>query len=383
MKTNTAILKRLLPVAASLSLAACGTMSIPHSDCAKVGDIEPICKFNNPEDIELLPDNKTLLVSQLGALRAATRGSLVFFDTASQAVTPAFPPPADAPSNLSNLSNMADGPERWGATDCPGIPGPEFSPVGISLRQRHDGRWQLAATNQGQRARVEMFELLRREPGYALAWRGCVVTPDSINLDDVALMRDGGFLATHMFDRNAPSLLGFNLGVWKSQLGFDTGHVFEWLPTAPDTFRVLAESRGPFGNGIQLSADDSTVFATYTTGNEVRKLDRKSGKKLGSVEVVRPDNLTWDGKGFLLGASLSGGLLHSMSCMRHPGETCSLPFTIVRINPDNMALEKVLENDGTRMGAATVAQPVGGVLYLGSFTGNRIIKMPHPDAGRK
>jgi len=40
----------------------------------------------------------------------------------------------------------------------------------------------------------------------------------------------------------------------------------------------------------------------------------------------------------------------------------------------------VFEHEGAPMGAATVAQPLGEFLYLGSFTGDRILKVPYrPD----
>lgn len=369
MDFNPTFFRPLLLGAISLCLAACGTLSIPAAKCDKVGDIEPVCRFSNPEDMELLPDKKTLIISQIGNMEGTAAGKLVFFDTASQSLSPAFPPPPGTAAPL--------GGDNWGAKNCPGIPGPEFSPIGISLRQRNDGRWQLAAVNQGGRTSVEMFELLPRGDGYALGWRGCVPPPANINMNDVALLRDGGFVATHMFDRLAPRVFGYSTGIWKSQFGFDTGYVFEWLPSASETFRVLAGSHGSFPNGIQLSADDLSVFANFTSNNEIRKLDRKSGKKLLSAELVRPDNLSWDRNGFLLGASLSGGAMGLFNCHRHPGETCGFAFSIVRIDPETMATETVFRHEGEPMGAATVAQQVGDWLYIGSFTGNRIIKAPY------
>ncbi|MDO8313416.1 MAG: hypothetical protein Q7T25_15905, partial [Sideroxyarcus sp.] len=220
-------------------LSACGTARQAITACEKVVNIEPVCSFSNPEDMDVLPDNQTLIISQIGNINNAATGKLVFFDTKSQVITTAFP---------LATKGVFDPANNWGAAACPGAPGLEFSPIGISLRQRNDGRWQVAAVNQGQRNSVEMFEVLKLDAGYSLAWRGCVIPPDGTNLNDVALMRNGGFVASHMFDRRDPVMFGFSTGIWKAQLGMNTGYALEWLPDTAEKFRVLAESHGPFLN---------------------------------------------------------------------------------------------------------------------------------------
>jgi hypothetical protein len=45
-----------------------------------------------------------------------------------------------------------------------------------------------------------------------------------------------------------------------------------------------------------------------------------------------------------------------------------------------MAAERLFAHEGAPMGAATVAQPVGDVLYMGSFSGDRILRAPLPTA---
>lgn len=372
MRISTA-LAQLLLLSAPLFLSACGTSMKAIGGCERVDGMEPVCRFRNPEDMELLPDRQTLVVSQIDRMHGKGSGSLVFFDTQSQVVTPAFP--------LAEKTAV-DKDTNWGAANCPGMPGAEFSPLGLSLRQREDGRWQLAVANMGRRASVEMFELEQRGASYALAWRGCVIPPDGVFINDVALMRNGGFVASHMFDKRDPIVFGFSTGVWKSQLGINTGYVFEWQPHTGETFRVLPESHGPFMNGVLLSADDKAVFVSATSGNEIRKLDRASGKRLGAAEVTRPDNLSWDSDGYLLGASLSGNRIANLACFMYPGEPCGLGFSIVRIDPQTMVLENIFQHEGAPMGAATIAQQVGAALYLGSFTGDRIAKIPYATAKR-
>lgn len=361
-----------------LLLSACS--SAPAGNCQSIPGIDAICGFRNPEDIKRLPDQKTLLISQVGSFgKPKSSGSLVYFDSQSQSIRPAFP--TVVTPNLSesgaDINNKSTSSNIWGASNCPGMPGPEFSPLGISLQQRQDGRWQVAAVNQGQRMSVEMFELLKVGAHYGLEWRGCVAMPAEIAMNSVALLRSGGFVATHMFDRRAPSLFGFNISLWKSQLGFDTGYVFEWQPSHEKDLRILADSHGPFLNGIELSADEATVFFSVTLANQVRKLDRASGKLLGSVKLERPDNLAWDEQGFLLVASLTGSRLENWACIQHAGESCGMAFKITRVHPDNLRSEIVFAHEGAPMGAATVAQQMGDALYLGSFTGDRILKIAY------
>jgi hypothetical protein len=348
-------------------LTACENKNALLKDCASTADMEAICRFHNPEDMELLPDRQTLLVSQMGNMEGSLPGNLVAFDTTTQAITLLF-----SPSSLNTPTELPT--ENWGAS-CPGMPGAEFSPHGISLTQRRDGRWQLAVINHGQRESVEMFELQGNSGQWTLAWRGCVVPTDGIYMNDVALMHDGGFVASHMFDKHSPVVFGMPMGIWQSQLGMDTGYVFEWLPSAPGTFRVLEESHGPFINGILINDDNKTVFASVYAKNEIRRLDRLSGKKTGEAEIAQVDNMAWDPHKNILATSHTGKKLDQLACKKNPGQTCGFGYTVVRLNPETMASEKLFVHEGgAPMGAATVALQAGKHLYLGSFSGDRIIR---------
>lgn len=356
-----------------LTLTACSDDSPSISGCVAKDGLQPICQFNNPEDIVLLPDNHTLLISQMGlSFQQADPGSLALFDTRTAKVTQAFPTENQAPATAL-ASASAD---NWGTADCPGNPGQTLAPHGIALQQRDDQRWQLAVVNHGGRESIEMFELLSADQSPQLAWRGCVVQPDGIFVNDVALLKNGGYIASHMYDKDAAQLFGINSSMFKAMLGMDTGYVFEWQPLSG--FRILEESHGAFINGVEISPDEQTAFANVYFGDEVRKLDRISGKKLGSAAVSHADNLAWDAQGMLLVASHSGSISEQIACFDEPGSTCSLPFTLSRIDPQTMHSEAILQHGGAPMGAATVAREVDGYLYLGSFSGDRIVKLKYP-----
>ena len=361
-----------LIVLCSILLAACSHGPDFVTVCARVGTMEPICKFQNPEDMEALPDGKTLLISQMGKdIRRHTPGSLVFFDTESGVITPAFPLPTTTESTVASKEN-------WGAKNCPGIPDMRFSPHGISLKQRSDMRWQVAAVNHGGGERVELFELLDYQSGGKprVEWRGCVVPDATVFSNDVVVLKDGGFIASHMYDNTAAEIFGFSLSLWKAMLGFNTGYVFEWQQASG--FRVLEGSRGPFINGVEISADNNTVFANVYFGGEILRLDRVSGARTGAATVGKADNLAWDSKGSLLAVAHPGSTLETLRCFEHPGDTCTLPYTVWRINPATMSNEMVFTHRGSPMGAATVARELNGMLYLGTFSGDRLVKMPYP-----
>lgn len=337
----------------------------PIIACDSKGTLTPLCQFSNPEDIEALPDQRSLLVSQMGNMEGTQPGSLVVYDTTHGEIQPVYP---------ANDTTSATSTE-WGARDCPGQPDQRFAPHGISLRQRLDGRWQLAVINHGGRETVEMFELLHNGTQYALAWRGCVTPPPGSWMNDLALMRNGGFVASHMFDKRAPKLFGMSTGLLKALLGIDTGYVLEWQPQ--QDFRILAGSRGPFLNGVALSPDDNTVFANVCTGKEVRRLDRLTGNQTGSTAIRQPDNLSWDRHGKLLTVGMTASLGDQQACSKHHGQTCAAGFAVYRIDPETLQSEVILQQDGAPMGAASVAQPLGDFLYIGSYTGNRILRMPY------
>src|SRR6185503_17968258 len=95
--------------------------------------------------------------------------------------------------------------ERWGDATCPGPPSAAFSPHGIDLARRRDGRLALLAVNHGGRESVEFFEVAEPEHP-TVTWRGCAIPPPESFLNEVAILPDGGFVTTHMFARSTSYL---------------------------------------------------------------------------------------------------------------------------------------------------------------------------------
>lgn len=355
----------LLLIALAL-LGGCGEKYPPVNGCVPAGGLEPTCSFSNPEDIELLPDGRTLLISQMGSLHGDRPGSFALFDTKSQTIT-----------RLPQFGASAGPP--WGDASCTTPPGPAFSPHGIDLGRRADGQWQLLAVNHGGRESVEFFQLLEESEGYRLAWRGCALPPPDSHMNDVAALPAGGFVATHMYPRGSPSIGPFNLDLLKGMLGFDTGYVLHW---DGERFEVAAGTRAPYPNGIQVSPDGKTLFVNAYLAGEVRKIAFPGGELLGKARVKGPDNSQWDAEGRLLVASHTAGLVELGACFGITEGACGAAFAIVAVDPGSMEAQTILEHRGAPMGAATVAQQVGDELYLGSFAGDRIVRAPMPAPAR-
>jgi hypothetical protein len=341
----------------ALILFACDSPE-PITSCEPKGAATPLCGFQNPEDLALLPGGRHVLVSEYG--EAGERpGRISLLDLASNEHTSLF----------SGAEPRSPGP--WGAPDCAGPPSSAFSPHGIHLARRSDGLLQLLVVNHGLRESVEMFEVVRDAERWQLAWRGCAVAPDAL-LNDVVALPEGGFLVT----RFAPkSSLSFLYTMTKVMLfGGDTGWVYAW--SRERGFSEQPGTRGAGSNGVELSDDGEKIFVNLTIANEVRRIDRRTGAIEARASVQQPDNSTWRSDGRLLVASLRGTSRELFSCSGIKRGSCPMPFAILALDPKTMETETVYEGGpGTPSGGATVGLEANGALLIGSYASDRIVRV--------
>ena len=357
---------RALLLAAALVLAACGGGSDPITTCVAERGIHPVCGFQNPEDLALLADG-TVLVSQMGSMSGDRPGDISLYDPDSGQRSSLFP--SGGPGALPHVGAAAEG---WGADDCPGPPGPEFSPHGLDLAERPDGRLQLLVVNHGGREAIEFFEVVRKGSDVELPWRGCALPPPDSYINSVVATPEGGFLATHMFPKSSGPF-----SLLKGMAGFATGYVLEWSPRAG--FTQVPGSDVAMPNGIELSPDGKIIYLNVYLGNEFKKIRRSDGKTLASLELAQPDNVHWNADGSrLLVASHTGSFPDMLACQQQETGSCPLGFEIVSIDPDDLSRVTLVANEGPPMGAATVAVQVGNDLYLGTFKGDRLARAPLP-----
>ncbi|MFI5317170.1 MAG: hypothetical protein ACHQ6T_15825 [Myxococcota bacterium] len=352
--------------AASLAALAacalgCSRPREPILDCAPSSEARPICGFHNPEDLALLEHSRALIVSQLGSIDGSKPGGLVLFDLASESITPVFPgSDAHAPPPRAG----------WGDPSCPGPPGPAFDPHGLDLATRPDGKRELLVVNHGGREAIELFEVEEDLPGGpAFTWRGCAVAPQDAMLNDVAALPDGGFVTTNSLSRSHPILSSL-----RGLLRLSTGNVLEWQPNGG--FRALAGTDAPLPNGIAVSRDGETLFVDEYLGDEVRKISRRSGALLGTADISSPDNLNWSPDGrLLLVASHDAPLNEITACADVSRGQCPFHFSIIALDPERMKGMAIYENAGPPMGAGTSALQIGSELWIGSFAGDRLLRV--------
>ncbi|MFV0477430.1 MAG: hypothetical protein ACK5ME_06310 [Parahaliea sp.] len=364
------VLDRLLLLLLLTGLAACSgdEHRIDPDICEAVADKVPVCGFTNPEDLALLPDERTLVVSEYGVYYDANPGSLALLDTETGLI-----------ERLATL----DQPKLplWADVGCPGPPGASLSPHGIHLSRRSSGELQLLVVNHGGAERIEFVELAMGPQGYRAHWRGCLMAPDNAYVNSVAATPEGGVVFTHMYPRDSFTIGTTAWAVIKSVFGSPSGHIWEW-PGSGQEYRVVPGSADGFPNGILVDPSGRYLYMAASTGGRVVKIDRNSGERLGSVDIVHPDNLRWDAEGNILVVGMPVSLPVAIGCQEDARRNinCGGSFEINRINPRTMQAELIFSHTGVPMGAATVAQQVGDYLYIGSFAGNRLLQIPYQNS---
>jgi len=353
----------LAALACACAALACSKPRPPILDCAPAKDARPVCGFHNPEDLALLPEAGELVVSQLGAVDGSKPGSLAFFSLASESLEVVYPP----------TSGDASAPvPGWGDAHCPGPPGAAFSPHGLDLAARPDGVLALLVVNHGGRESIELFAVSDVPGAPSLAWRGCVLAPEGALLNDVAALPDGGFVTTKFLPKDHP-----NLGSLLGLLRMSTGYVLEWQ--ADGGFRKVPGSDAPLPNGIAVSRDGETLFVDAYFADEVRKISRRTGELLGTAEIASPDNLNWLADGRLLVASHDAPLNEILACADVAQGQCPFHFSIVLLDPKEMKGFAIYQNAGPPMGAGTSALWIANELWIGSFAGDRLLRVTLPD----
>jgi hypothetical protein len=110
----------------------------------------------------------------------------------------------------------------------------------------------------------------------------------------------------------------------------------------------------------------------------VRKIDRASGEVQARAEVPMPDNITWspDGKRLLVASLRNTDPESFAGCGDDMKQgSCPLAFAIVAVDPETMTATDVYIGDGPPMGAGTVGLQVGDEIFVGSFKGDRVLRV--------
>jgi hypothetical protein len=320
------------------------------------GVAEVICGIRAPEDLELTPDGKFLLVPQYVTARGgAAPGSadLMIFDLAKK--------------TFSTLAIVDDPLKTWGDSACPGPIGKSIAAHGMSLTKRANGSWQLYVVNHGGRQSIEMYELKNAANGWAAYWHGCVLARHDYN--DVVALPDGGFIATM-----PTSLLpvGGNTNLFGGQ---PTGILARWTPGKGEV--DLPDTEMGYPNGVVISPDGRYLYIAAWTTKELFKYDLRTSKRIGKVALdFMPDNISWTAGKQLLAAGVKAT---RGDCPEKSGIPCIATFGVAQVNPDSLSAKLIFDPKGQPLiSGVSVAAEVGGFLYIGAFQGDRIVKVPKP-----
>ena len=331
--------------------------------CQSDDTLTVYCDFQNPEDLAVLPDGRHILVSEFGAIIPLSpvnvRGNLSLLDT------------TDGTKKTIEIE-MSD--NVWGDPECE-RENMILSPHGIDINQRLDGSYQLAIVNHMPTETIELFELIEINDAWSLRWKGCVDAPLHGYFNDVALMSNGSFYVSQMYDKNISLLMLAVLDTTKE----DTGYVYHW--TRQNGFERLINTDGAFPNGVELSNDESNLFINYAFGNKISKYNLSSKTIEASFNMNGiPDNITIDGDYLWVGTQDYSGLDSLIYCGVFAKDTfedpminqCPLPFAAYHLKQSDLSLVNSYKYSNTVMGTVTVALSMNGQLYFGTYHGDRI-----------
>jgi hypothetical protein len=271
--------------------------------------------------------------------------------------------------NAPAISQNATG-SRLGDPACP-VPA-AFSTHGLFVSQRPDGHVQIIAVNHTGRESIEFIELVSGASGYSAIWRGCVAFEGGL-FNDLVAYGSNGLIATVMLDK---TLVGDKDPTAFLFSGAKTGYLAEWNPRTG--WKHLPGSEAALNNGIQLSADSRLVWFTAWTSRQVLEYDLQAQRITRSVDVsFSPDNLTLRGDGTVIVAGIDD-LARWRDCTAEEGHFCQdkLAFSVATLDPKTFTVKPLFHGNHGLLQGASVALAIDNALYVGTATGDRLLKIP-------
>ena len=341
-----------------LLLFACAAADAADDECQASGGYGFICGPQNAEDLVLVPGTKWIISSGM-----APGAAILLIDSQQKSWTELYP--ADTPRAKQNM-------ETYGA--CPGSPDPgNFITHGLNLRPGENGHSKLYVVSHGGREAIEVFDVDASGAKPVLTWTGCVLMPEGMAANSVASFSDGSLVAT------VPLHPGKTIS--DAFAGELTGAVYEWSP-GDRGFELVQGTELPYGNGIEVSADEREIYVVssvlytvvaYSRSNPARQL--RTTKPMAFV----PDNVHMGSDGSLITAGMviddpvCGSVQNSDEFDLEAFAGCPRPFIAKAINPQSMEGTVLVRGPANEhFSNATMALQVGNDIWIGTFSGDRI-----------
>jgi hypothetical protein len=357
-KRNLHMIQKLLILSGYIILV-CGSAAIAD-DRSNSGDLKYIRGPKNAEDILPLGDTPWLITSGLNGQFSNTddTGHIYLVNRIKKTFEEFFP---------GQKLNFNHDKEIFNA--CPGpINRDNFSAHGLALQQRSPEQFRLYITSHGEREAIEAFDINTKGTRPSISWVGCVLLPDKMLANSVAILSDGGFVTTKFFDPTLPN--PFNA----FSQGRITGGVYEWHPGGNVNAIQGTELSG--ANGIEVSSDNKWVYVAASGTREIIRFNRTENPVTAEkVQIsIVPDNIRWGDDGMLYTAG--SNYVPPEECENPP---CETGWSVFSIDHETLKAKRVTGVDQTAtMQNASSAIAVGNEIWVGTFSGDRIGYLPKP-----
>ena len=314
----------------------------------------------NAEDILPLGDTRWMITSGLNGQFSNTddTGHIYLADRENKTFKELFPAAAPEFDHDKEMFNA-----------CPGPINPRnFSAHGLALTRYSHNKFRLYVTSHGEREAIEVFEISSTGAIPSIIWTGCVLLPEKMLANSVAILSDGGFVTTKFFDPTMPDSFD---DIFQGKI---TGSVYEWHPGGQVDVIPGTDLSG--GNGIEVSPDNRWVFAAATGTREIIRFDRtETPVTIDKVKIdIAPDNIRWGDDGLLYTAG--SNYVPPEECKNPP---CTTGWSVVSIDPKTMKTQRVGGVDQTAaMQNASAAIPIDNEIWIGTYSGDRIGYLPKP-----
>jgi hypothetical protein len=346
---------RLLVLAVLLT---CFSAADAQNACEPEAGQAFVCGATNPEDLVLVPDSDSIISSGM-----ADGTGFYLIDAAS-----------------GTLSTLGFDAQHDAATfpGCAEPPSPQtLNTHGLNIRTLDNGSTRLHVVGHGGREAIEVFSVGKNAGKPTLTWIGCVPMPQGLAANSVAALADGALLATVLFMPGST----FADAIVERRA---TGAVFQWQPGASD-FTKIEGSELPANNGIEVAADGSKFYVASSGLQTIVEFENSNPtRSLRSTRPLpfTPDNVHLGPDGRLYTAGMANdvpecggtpGAQHSIEILA----ACPRGTIAVAIDPATMRDTVVVQTAATAaFSNATMVLPVGNEFWIGTFSGNRIARVP-------
>jgi hypothetical protein len=336
---------------------ACGLTLPARAACEADGKAKFICGLKSPEDLAHVPGSEWIIVSGMADAQSH-RGQLYAVSPRDQSFKTIYP--------LEGSKTRHDR-KTYGA--CPGpLPNGEFGAHGIDVKRGASGVHTLYAVNHAGRESFEVFELDARGAEPVLTWIGCVIYPEKTSGNGIVGLPDGGIATTNFKDPADTNAFQ------KMTAGEITGNVLEWHPGKGWT--TIPDSAMSGANGIVVTGDGKSLYVAGWPGKNVTRFERgaASPKRETIATGILSDNLRWMADGSILVGGQDGNMPGVFQC--RPPE-CRIGSAAVKIDPRTRKATRIATYAGSAgFEGATTSLEVGKEIWMGSFRGERILRLP-------